>query len=79
MNKDAAMNPLLKKYVDGFNRGRIITGIVVVVIASLLCSMNGRFADNALNGPFPVKGSDLAAIKDLHSERKYYVVVAGQS
>lgn len=73
------MNKLLENYTNQFNKNTLITGLLMVGIGAALLVANERFAYNAVLGPFPISGSELAQIKNPASLRKYYVVVTGQA
>ena len=72
------MNKNLQKYVDRYNRQRLTIGLLSLGIGLVIAVCNERYAYNALFGPFPITGQELAQIKDIYKSRKYFVIVQGR-
>jgi len=73
------VNKLLENYTSQFNKNTLTIGLLSLGIGAALLVANERFAYNALFGPFPISGSELAQVKKPNSLRKYFVVVQGQA
>jgi hypothetical protein len=72
------MNKNLQKYVDRYNRQRLTIGLLSLGIGLVIAVCNERYAYNALFGPFPITGQELAQIKDIYKSRKYFFIVQGR-
>lgn len=72
------MNKNLQQYVDRYNRQRLTLGLLSLGIGLVIAVCNERYAYNALFGPFPITGQELAQIKDIYKSRKYFVIVQGR-
>jgi hypothetical protein len=72
------MNKNLQKYVDRYNKQRLTIGVLSIGLGLVIAVCNERYAYNALFGPFPITGQELAQIKDIYKSRKYFVIVQGR-
>jgi hypothetical protein len=72
------MNRFFSDYLARYNKREVTTGVISLVLGTGIALANSNFAYNALCGPFPVTGEELAKFKSSALFQKYFVLVKGQ-